>query len=134
MQPAEMRLSYCQGSLTLREPLHVNPRVLHPHTPTYVSRVHGEIFFFFFFFYLPSSNRITHSAESAVTNAGGCFTNSNGLSDRATDHPPMLFVHSRMVRRPGGQSVAVSGTPPWVLAIIYKVSLNNLQLPYIYIS
>ena len=27
-------------------------------------------FFFFFFFFLPSSNRITHSAESAVTNAG----------------------------------------------------------------
>ena len=26
--------------------------------------------FFFYFFYLPSSNRITHSAESAVTNAG----------------------------------------------------------------
>ena len=33
-----------------------------------------------------------------------CFTNSDGPSDRATDHPPMLFVHSRMVRRPVGQS------------------------------
>ena len=28
----------------------------------------------------------------------GCFTNSDGLSDRATDHRPMLFVHNRMVR------------------------------------
>ena len=44
---------------------------------------------------------------------GGCFTNSDRLSDRATDHPPMLFIHSRMVRRPVGQSVAVSETPPW---------------------
>ena len=28
-----------------------------------------------------------------------CFTNSDGLSDRAADHRPMLFVHNRMVRR-----------------------------------
>ena len=28
----------------------------------------------------------------------GGFTYSDGLSDRATDHCPMLFVHSRKVR------------------------------------
>ena len=32
--------------------------------------VFGWRLIFFFFFFLPSSNRITHSAESAVTNAG----------------------------------------------------------------
>ena len=29
---------------------------------------------------------------------GACFNKHDGLSDRATDHPPMLFVHCRMVR------------------------------------
>ena len=30
---------------------------------------------------------------------GVCFNEQVGPSDRAADHPPMLFVHSRMVRR-----------------------------------
>ena len=30
---------------------------------------------------------------------GGCFTNREGPSDWTTDYCPMLFVHSRMVRR-----------------------------------
>ena len=67
-----------------------------------------------------------------VKESGGCFTNSDGLSDRATDHPPMLFVHSRMVRpqsdspsllvtqppgRQGGRGPGVPDPPPsrlWV--------------------
>ena len=36
---------------------------------------------------------------------GGCFNKHDGLSDRATDHLPMLFVHSRMVRHHVAQSV-----------------------------
>ena len=36
---------------------------------------------------------------------GGCFNKHDGLSSQATDHPPMCFVHSTMVRRPVGQSV-----------------------------
>ena len=43
---------------------------------------------------------------------GACFTNSDGLSDRATDHPPMLFVHRQNGPTPVGRSVAVSETPP----------------------
>ena len=31
---------------------------------------------------------------------GACFNKHDGLFDRATDHPPMLFVHCRMVGRP----------------------------------
>ena len=39
---------------------------------------------------------------------GGCFSNSDGPSDWATDHRPMLFVHSRMVRhRSDGPSLLV---------------------------
>ena len=34
---------------------------------------------------------------------GACFNKHDGLSDRATDHPPKLFVHCRMVRRPVGR-------------------------------
>ena len=30
----------------------------------------------------------------------GCFTNSHGPSDRATDHGPMIFAHSRLVKPP----------------------------------
>ena len=32
---------------------------------------------------------------------GACFTNSGGLSDRAMDHPPMLFVHRQYDPTPG---------------------------------
>ena len=39
-----------------------------------------------------------------------CFSKYDGLSDRATDHPPMLFVHCRMVRRPVGHSVVLIET------------------------
>ena len=31
---------------------------------------------------------------------GACFNKDDGLADRTTDHRPMLFLHSRMVRRP----------------------------------
>ena len=41
----------------------------------------------------------------------GRFKNSDGPSDRASDHRPMLCVHSRTVRHPVGRSVASSDGP-----------------------
>ena len=43
---------------------------------------------------------------------GGCFTHSVGPSDEATDHCPLLFVHSRMVRhQSNGPSLLVEYPP-----------------------
>ena len=41
-----------------------------------------------------------------------CFNKHDGPSDRATDHPPMLFVHCRMVRRPVGRPSCLLKHPP----------------------
>ena len=49
---------------------------------------------------------------------GACFNKHDGLSDRAADHPPMLFVQSGMVRRPVGQSVVLIETAPWIVTDI----------------
>ena len=35
-------------------------------------------------------------------------------TDLPTDRPPMLFVHSRMVRHPIGQSIVLIAIGPWV--------------------
>ena len=43
---------------------------------------------------------------------GGCFTNSDGPSDRATDHRPMLFVHNRMVRPESDSPSLLVKQPP----------------------
>ena len=45
----------------------------------------------------------------------GCFNKNNRLSDRVTDHPPMLSGHSRMVRGPVGRSVVLIEPTPWFL-------------------
>ena len=37
-------------------------------------------------------------STKAIVILGGCFKKRDGPSDRATDHRPMLFVHSIMVR------------------------------------
>ena len=34
-----------------------------------------------------------------MSGSGGCFNKHDRQSDRVTDHPPMIFAHSRMVRR-----------------------------------
>ena len=43
---------------------------------------------------------------------GSCFTNSDGPSDQATDHCPMLFVHSRMVRPKSDSPSLLVKQPP----------------------
>ena len=62
---------------------------------------------------------LEHNADLSIKNevnwrnpyaAQACFTNSDGLSDRPTDHPPMLFVHRQNGPTPVGRSVAVSET------------------------
>ena len=62
----------------------------------------------------------------------GCFSKHDGLSDRATDHCPMLFVHSKKVWRPVGQSVAVSNTAPWTptykyMTLVYLPTLMSRE-------
>ena len=48
-----------------------------------------------------TTGKILHTAASILAqHHGACFNKHDGPSDRVTDHPPMLFVHSRMVRRP----------------------------------
>ena len=56
---------------------------------------------------------------------GGCFNKPNGLSDQMTDYRPMLFVHSRMVRRPVRRSVMLTETAPWTLAWVYTELENR---------
>ena len=48
---------------------------------------------------------------------GACFSKHDGPSDQVTDHPPMLFVHSRMVRRPVGQSFVLIETAPRTVTV-----------------
>ena len=64
----------------------------------------------------------------SLSGPGGCFTNSNGLSDRATDPLPMLFVHRQNALTPVGWSVAVSETPPCTLSLLFKYVMIKIML------
>ena len=51
-----------------------------------------------------------------TNSGGGGVTSSDWPSDRATDHCPMLFVHSRMVRhRSDGPSLCSEAPPSFLL-------------------
>ena len=51
-------------------------------------------------------------SEQASPRYGACFNQHDGLPDRATDHCPMIFAHSRMVRRPVRRSVMLMEKTP----------------------
>ena len=62
--------------------------------------------------------------------AESCFNKQVGLSDRVTDHCPMLFVHNIMVRRPAGRSVVLIETAPRSQQSIANLAMNRFKNIY----